>query len=330
MPPLARVTTATEADLATIADMRRELGWHPNRWLLNALHTWSAGQLFVIRGSLDEGAARESGSSPHDILAAAAAAAYGLRGFVGNVMVHASVRRQGLGRALMIEALNWLRTREASVVELDATPEGRPLYERLGFRGMQPSWFMRTHIGQRQRRTLAQLGAAVAIDTRGFGSLGEIERLDRMAFGADRLGLLQHILAGGDCRLHLAHDESEEVVGYLVARQLSGGDTTVRVGPWVATSPSVAAALLPHALGVAEAEAWIRHGDAASVVACIEGTNHRALELARTCGLHVVEDDLRMWLSLANGNGGDRFDGVEPAALGRPEWVYAMTAPMVG
>jgi hypothetical protein len=49
------------------------------------------------------------------------------------VLVEPSLRGRGIGRALMGHALDFLDERGIQSVRLDATPLGRPLYEKLGF-----------------------------------------------------------------------------------------------------------------------------------------------------------------------------------------------------
>src|SRR5262245_24795116 len=53
--------------------------------------------------------------------------------WVGMVLVDPACRRRGVATALVGAALDYLRRRDVSTVKLDATPAGRPVYERLGF-----------------------------------------------------------------------------------------------------------------------------------------------------------------------------------------------------
>lgn len=55
-------------------------------------------------------------------------------GFIGDVYTDPAHRRQGLASRLSGEAIDWLRQREVKVVRLLASPQGRGIYERLGFR----------------------------------------------------------------------------------------------------------------------------------------------------------------------------------------------------
>jgi len=56
------------------------------------------------------------------------------RGYLLNFFVDAEYRRRGLARALVEICLAEARRRSIRVVSLHASPEGRPVYEQLGFR----------------------------------------------------------------------------------------------------------------------------------------------------------------------------------------------------
>jgi GNAT superfamily N-acetyltransferase len=66
----------------------------------------------------------------------------GLVGYVYNVATDPAHRRLGYSRACMIALLDWYRERSITVVGLNASSEGEPLYAELGFRPV-------THIGMR-------------------------------------------------------------------------------------------------------------------------------------------------------------------------------------
>ncbi len=55
--------------------------------------------------------------------------------WIGMVLTHPDFRRLGLARQLMLYTLQWLRSRGVAIVKLDATDQGFPLYESLGFVG---------------------------------------------------------------------------------------------------------------------------------------------------------------------------------------------------
>ena len=51
-----------------------------------------------------------------------------------NVYTHPDYRRRGLARLLVEISMNWCREHGIRAIILHASPEGRPLYEKLGFR----------------------------------------------------------------------------------------------------------------------------------------------------------------------------------------------------
>ncbi len=57
----------------------------------------------------------------------------GLTGLILNVLTYPPYRRWGIATRLLESLIEQARERNVSCLELSATEEGRPLYERLGF-----------------------------------------------------------------------------------------------------------------------------------------------------------------------------------------------------
>src|SRR5690348_4685599 len=89
------------------ADWRRLLDWQPDGCFLAELDGAPVGTVTTCR--------------------------LGAVAWVAMMLVEAGQRRRGIGRALMVHALDDLDARGVRTVRLDATPLGRPLYETLGF-----------------------------------------------------------------------------------------------------------------------------------------------------------------------------------------------------
>lgn len=108
--------------------------------------------------------------------------------WIGMVLVHPDFRRQGIGTTLLEGAIRHLREEKGiACIRLDATPEGRPLYEGLGFRA---EWGLRRWVRE-------ATGEGANPDPGETEGLSEIHlALDRAVFGADRKELLQSLEAG--------------------------------------------------------------------------------------------------------------------------------------
>ncbi|HKQ51939.1 MAG TPA: GNAT family N-acetyltransferase [Pyrinomonadaceae bacterium] len=151
--------------------------------------------------------------------------------WVGMVLVDPEYRRRGVATRLMETALSYLEGRVAAV-KLDATPEGRPVYERFGF---QVESLVERWAG-------AVDGAAWDNRCGTFEPLphDELLALDREAFGADRSRLIESLMAG-ICIPPSASVTDGRLSGYAFARQ---GSDAFYVGPLVTADARQAATLL--------------------------------------------------------------------------------------
>ena len=103
--------------------------------------------------------------------------------WVGMVLVDPSRKRQGIGTQLLHEALEILALQET--IKLDATPAGREVYLKLGFRDEYTLCrMMAMHIAELP-------GCNVAATTQ--NDLPRIFQKDRAVFGASRIELLQRL-----------------------------------------------------------------------------------------------------------------------------------------
>ncbi|HEX9068530.1 MAG TPA: GNAT family N-acetyltransferase, partial [Ktedonobacterales bacterium] len=224
---------AIASDVAALADLRVAQGWARTEALLRALVTWEHGCILVLRER------ETSGGSPSSALPVAAVSAIAAPpiGVIGNVIVREDFRRQGLSRIVMSAALDWLRLHGAPIVLLDATPDGRPVYERLGFVPVTRSWASWTPISALDMAALDRLSGHQIAQLATAEALPRVVTLDAAAFGGDRAGLLEVMLREPEHQLILATDAHDAVTGYAIARELDGGRQGLRVGPWVAREP---------------------------------------------------------------------------------------------
>lgn len=206
MPALLRPLTRSDLDFAH--GLSRLAGWNQTR------RDWERFLSLAPEGCfLAEKEGQPAGTATTTAYGAALA-------WIGMVLVHPDFRRQGIGTTLLEGAIRHLREEKGiACVRLDATPEGRPLYEGLGFRA---EWGLKRWV----REATGDLSNAGAEET---GALSEIHlALDRAVFGADRKELLQS-LAAGSIRSHFAADGS-----FGFCRE---GERATYLGPVTATSP---------------------------------------------------------------------------------------------
>ena len=197
---LAPLVEMQETDVPAGFALSEEAGWN------QTAEDWSLlirlGRAFGIPGS--EGRLVATG------LALPYPSAFG---WIGMVIVHGPYRRRGLATRLMERSLAELRDR-GLVPFLDATPAGRPVYERMGFRAVEAL-----------TRWRGQGGGPEAHDLPPLVDVAEIAELDRAAFGVDRSAVLADLLArkGALSRRDPGGD------GFLLAR--TGRTATLRRVP---------------------------------------------------------------------------------------------------
>lgn len=66
-------------------------------------------------------------------VATTAAFVFGSVGWIAMVLVDEAFRHRGIASRLVEHALKYVEQRSVRTTRLDATPLGRPVYERLGF-----------------------------------------------------------------------------------------------------------------------------------------------------------------------------------------------------
>ena len=103
--------------------------------------------------------------------------------WIGMVLVNPAYRGQGIGSALMNRALANLQKAGVNCIQLDATPAGKSVYQKLGFREL--STF---HRWIREASTPSKTKSSSQF---GFQWTSLLAELDRRAFGADRADWLR-------------------------------------------------------------------------------------------------------------------------------------------
>lgn len=213
--------------------------------------------------------------------------------WIGMVVVDPQHRGQGTGTALLERAIQCLDSRGIPSMKLDATPQGRPLYEKLGFVGEYEieRWMLR-----RQPAGRSPSKAAAEID--------DVLRLDRKIFGADRSTLLASLTVAAP-EFTLVAREGTEVAGYAFGRRGSRAD---HLGPWMAIKETVAAILLDEFLHRSQRELVF--------VDCLQ-RNPWAVSLVRARGFEFSRPLSRMYRGANN-------------HAGQPQLLCAVLGPEFG
>lgn len=214
-----------DADLPRAAALSALIGWN------QTAADWA---LFLRHGAvraLDD----ERGEGP--LVATAATLLYGPGvAWIAMVLVRPDRRRQGLATTLVLWAVEALRGMPC--VALDATPAGREVYRRLGFRD---AW------GFRRWALPDALPAESGVALR---PLREADRpallaLDTAAFGAPRAALLRDFAARMPRAALVATDAAGLPRGFVLARE---GVRAPQIGPVIAPDAPTARALIAAAL----------------------------------------------------------------------------------
>jgi GNAT superfamily N-acetyltransferase len=158
----ATVRLLQEQDIATAAGLSAEAGWNqtPEDWRM--LLRLNPEGCFGIDGD-------------GRLVSTATLVCYGRAlGWIGMVLTTASYRRRGYARTLLLHAIERADQLGIEALKLDATDQGQPLYESLGFRVEQPveRWW--------------RPGGMPAADDRQAHFLSVSNALDLEAFGTDR------------------------------------------------------------------------------------------------------------------------------------------------
>ena len=195
---------------------------------------------------------------------------FGRIAWVALVLVDAALRRRGIGQALMEHVLAFLDGSGIATVRLDATPLGRPLYERLGF--------VEQFRLARFEGPLSPVGTPAQVVAVPPACWDELAALDLEVTRTDRHRFLLAVFAEQPGEVY-AVEESGRWLGLLAVRE---GARALQLGPCLGP----AGAML---LGAA----FHRHAGRL-VYLDIPSRNEPACELAASAGLSVQRQLARM------------------------------------
>lgn len=156
--------------------------------------------------------------------------------WVGMVLVDPQNRRQGIATRLMETALDYLRGRVATV-KLDATAQGKPVYERFGF---EVESLVERWVGTLKGSSIIRNYGILNPDT-----LYELLDLDRRAFNADRSTLIQSLTNDSNFLPVVKRSADGKLSGYALTRP---GTRANYLGPICVTQASDVESLIDEML----------------------------------------------------------------------------------
>jgi len=205
--------------------------------------------------------------------------------WIGMMLVHPDFRGRGISTALMNACLDYLQGKGMRCIKLDATPDGEPVYTKLGFK---PEWEL--------HRWDAELNASKDSQPGELRAEGTVDwDLDVPIFGANRSAWLDKLKR--DSRIVCSN---ENAFGML-----RDGMRANYFGPVVATDENAGCELLQRLLpNISGRTFWD-----------IPDANTAAVAVAEEHGFKPVRSLLRMWLGKENvaGNPKLQFAIGEPA-----------------
>ena len=212
-------------------------------------------------------------------------------GWVGAIFVAEDRRRNGLGSALSKAVIDDLEQRGCTTQVLIATEEGRPIYERLGFR------LQTRYVLLQAPDDVGPSGDGV-VRAYAADDFAAIARLDRAATGEDRAAILRSFADPVSSRIAVRPDGS---IGGFVVRASWGGRALV------ATEPDLALALLDERRRAAS--------DHRITIGMLEANTDGRARLAEAG-----------WVERT---GGPRLVRGEPL-IWRPDWIYGQFTGAIG
>jgi len=169
--------------------------------------------------------------------------------WIGMVLVDPEFRKKGIGTELLKKTIEHLDHAGIPTMKLDATPQGKSIYARLGFLEEYEieRWILkrpRNAISKESGSTAAALQMASAPQSArepvSETQRDQLFRLDKELFGADRSFLLRALCEEGP-EFATAVWEDESLQGYAFGRRGLFAD---HLGPWMARKPEAAENLL--------------------------------------------------------------------------------------
>jgi GNAT superfamily N-acetyltransferase len=156
--------------------------------------------------------------------------------WIGMVLVDPEYRKLGVGTHLLQRTVEYLDQCGIPTMKLDATPQGQPIYEKMGFvtEYQIARWILKRPADQIAKPATSNFAAIT--DRQLLAILDQ----DRDVFGADRSHLLRS-LHSDTPEFTIGVFEQGALRGYALGRRGSFAD---HLGPWMAESRPAAEVLI--------------------------------------------------------------------------------------
>jgi GNAT superfamily N-acetyltransferase len=238
---LAAKSSLTPSELADADALVREARWN------QTIADW---RVFIAHGHL-----YTAQTSAGRIVATTTTLPFGGRfAWISMVLVTGEYRRRGLATQLLRLAMADLAV-DRLVPVLDATPDGRPVYRKLGF---QDCWGFQRLVRQDRRVAPPVTTSDLAIRPIADADWRPLCAYDAAGFGAERSAVLGG-LRGRLPPAELIAERNGRIVGFSLGRD---GGLASHIGPLIADDDAVACALAARALDAIEGRIFIDLADA--------------------------------------------------------------------
>lgn len=221
--------------------------------------------------------------------------------WVGMVLVHPQHRGHGIGTRLLEKCIKHLDSIQVPSIKLDATPLGKPIYEKLGF---ATEYELERWTLKRRKEDLPRREQLDPDESTPRPLLEDVLKADREAFGADRGAVLRALNRNQPLFTDLVRNAGG-TEGYAFGRRGSFAD---HVGPWIAKDEATGERILTRFLARSRRE---------MVLTDCSDANRFARKLLQARGFEYSRPLTRMF------RGRNEYPG-------RPELVCAILGPEFG
>lgn len=167
--------------------------------------------------------------------------------WIGMMIVDKDYRGRGIAKGLMLAVMDKLKLCES--IKLDATPAGRPLYLKLGFKDEYTLYRMTSP-------SVAKIpfrDGSVGARKMRAGDIPLVAAFDRKVFGADRTELITR-LRGSCPEIAWLYKDNNSIAGFCVGRP---GQNFTQIGPLNALSKEIAKVLMRSAINQLSGQAVV-------------------------------------------------------------------------